>query len=109
MEQRFLFQKLSPKAKDSVRFRLPATFNQRIIQSDETGCAARSRILVWTFRILVRRNGTEALLIFIGGDERTDHRMLLWHIAQRRAAHLAQPKQRNHQCLSRAAGNRSIA
>ena len=91
MEQRFLFQKLSPKAKDCVRFRL-ATFNQRIIQSDETGCAARSRILVWTFRILVWSDGTEALLIFIGGDERADHRMLLWHVAQRRAAHLAQPE-----------------
>ena len=50
-------------------------------------------MLVWTFIIRVRNDGTEAHLILSGRDERADHCVLSGHIPQCRTIDLAQPEQ----------------
>jgi hypothetical protein len=62
-----------------------------------------------TFAIRVRHDRTEALLIFSRRDESADHCVLLWHIAQRRAADLTQPELESRQCPRRGASNRNTA
>ena len=51
--------------------------------------------LMRTFGICVSYDRAEPLLVFRRGGKRTDHRMLLGNIPQRRAAYLAQPEQKS--------------